>query len=911
MPKKPTGVKKQTKEKKSENRFLPKLSLFFFDRFRLAAVLWVAVTVFGVLSYTTFMQREGFPSISVPFAVVNGTYLANDSSKVDAEVANKISEVALKDGDVKSVNTTARSNFFTVVIQYKDGTSAEEATKRIEQAVKDSNALPKQASVNFVTPKFGFTSRGDDVVITVYDSSNKATTEQLAEEGAKLTSYLKQQNISEVKEVSLINPFSQAVNPISGQSETIQKSFDRFGERQNSSNNFFDSVAVGIIKNPDADIIKADKEIRNAVDGYNKQNPNPQYVSVVSAEFATSIKDQISELQRALLEGLIAVLVIGSIVIAFRASIITVISMFTVLAITIGVLFVAGYTLNTITLFSLILALSLIVDDTIIMVEAIDAQRKRRKDARGAVDEATRRVSKAMIAATSTAALSFAPLIFVGGILGGFIRAIPVTIITALTVSLVVALIFIPLFARFLLLGKKQMGSENVHEIAAGIETRIANFVCKPMIWAKKSNKKLVMVGLTAVFIGFSFIAAGGWLFQKVTFNIFPPTKDSNGLTVSLAFPPGTNIVDAQQVADRADKVVADTLGANFSQASYYASGSVQSADLTVNLLSYKKRDVTAPQLVDQLKNAYQGFSGAEVKVAQQDVGPPSSPFTVRIQTDNREAAFKLATDMNSFLNNTELKRPNGKVAEITTVTVADPTVYTRKDGSKYIEVSAEFADSDTTTLVNLAKTAVEKEFTAEKLASYGLDSNVLVFDFGQESENQDSFKTLAIAFPALLAAIFVLLAIQFRSLLQPLLIFMAIPFSLFGITLGLYLTNNAFSFFAMLGFFALIGLSIKNTILLTDFANQSRKRGSSAVDAAVEALGERFRPLVATSLTAVVSLIPLAILSPFWEGLAVVLIFGLLSSTLLVITVFPYYYLGAEFIRVKTKKLFRRGKKA
>jgi HAE1 family hydrophobic/amphiphilic exporter-1 len=131
----------------------------------------------------------------------------------------------------------------------------------------------------------------------------------------------------------------------------------------------------------------------------------------------------------------------------------------------------------------------------------------------------------------------------------------------------------------------------------------------------------------------------------------------------------------------------------------------------------------------------------------------------------------------------------------------------------------------------------------------------------------------------------------------------MAIPFSLFGITLGLYLTHNAFSFFAMLGFFALVGLSLKNTILLTDYANQLRRTGTPAVDAAIGALQERFRPLIATSLTAVVSLTPLAVTSPFWEGLSVVLIGGLLSSTFLVVTVFPYYYLGAEFLRIKISR--------
>jgi hypothetical protein len=106
-----------------------------------------------------------------------------------------------------------------------------------------------------------------------------------------------------------------------------------------------------------------------------------------------------------------------------------------------------------------------------------------------------------------------------------------------------------------------------------------------------------------------------------------------------------------------------------------------------------------------------------------------------------------------------------------------------------------------------------------------------------------------------------------------------------------------------MLGFFALLGLSIKNTILLTDYANQLRREGVPAVDAAVGALSERFRPLIATSLTAVVSLAPLYLSDPFWEGLTVVLICGLLSSTFLVITVFPYYYLGAEYLRMRVRR--------
>ena len=321
---------------------------------------------------------------------------------------------------------------------------------------------------------------------------------------------------------------------------------------------------------------------------------------------------------------------------------------------------------------------------------------------------------------------------------------------------------------------------------------------------------------------------------------------------------------------------------------------------LFVQITPYSERDITAPQLVEKLEQAFEGFE-TNVAVRQQDIGPPAASFSVRVETEDREAALRLAKDISDFLARTELVRPSGEKVIVTSTGVSDPAIYTRADDKMYVEAFAGFDGTDTTTLVTLAQNAVDKEFTPEVIESkYGLPGDVLKYDFGQESENQESFQTLLYALPVVLLAIYILLAVQFRSLLQPLLIFLAIPFSFFGITLGLYLSDNAFSFFAMLGFFALIGLSIKNTILLVDYANQMRREGAGVIDAAVSALGERFRPLIATSLTAVVSLIPLAIISPFWEGLAILLIGGLLSSTFLVVTVFPYYYLGAEFLRLR-----------
>ncbi len=876
-----------------------RLSLFFMNRPRKTALIWLLITVLGIASYTTFLKREGFPSVNAPFAIAQGSYLVNDPAKVDNNVAKPLNAFLLKQQGVKQVLSQSYDNFYTTIIYYKDNVDAETRSKELSAAVNSSHILPAQATIKLSAYRFGYTIRGDKLVISYYAKNPQTSTEELVAQAKKAAAYLRSQNLSLIKDVSVIDPFEKAINPETGVAALTQKSFDRYGERSGNSTKFYSTAVIGVRVPDGTDNIKLDTQARQAINNLNSQPQFSGYKAVVSASFAPDIRSQINELQRALLEGLIAVLVVGSIVIAVRASLITVIAMTTVIAAVNGLLYLIGYSLNTITLFALILGLALIVDDTIIMVEAIDSQRRRQKTPEKAVEVATGKISRAMIAATSTAALSFAPLIFVGGILGVFIRAIPITIIIALVTSLAVALIFIPLFARFLLLGKNQLGNRSHPEAAAGIEARIARTISAPMLWAQHSRKKLFGVGITAVVVGLIFIGVGGFLFQKVTFNIFPPAKDANQLSVTLTFPAQTNIQTAQSITDQADRIVSDSLGANFVRASYYGQADIQKATLQIDLRNYNDRNIKAPDLVKQLKHSFANFGAASVEVNQVDAGPPPSAFTAQVDSGtNRDGANALAKDITKYLKSATLKRPDGTVAKISSVSVSNASIYNRKNNTPFVEVTAKYVDSDTTTLLTITKKAVQKQFPPDRVASYGLNKHALAFDFGQESENQDSFKTLAIAFPILLAVIFVLLAFQFKSLLQPLLIFMAIPFSLFGITLGLYLTDNAFSFFAALGFFALIGLSIKNTILLTDYANQSRRAGMNAVDAAHEALAERFRPLIATSLTAVSSLIPLALMSPFWEGLAVVLVGGLLSSTFLVITVFPYYYLGSEFLR-------------
>ena len=893
---------KSTAQQTEKLQVLQRFALFFFDRPRLTSLVAVAAIVFGLLSYTTLLTREGFPSINVPYAIVNGTYIVNDAAKVDASVAKPVSELILKQPGVKSVQAQSAANFFSIAVQYNEGVDAQARIKELQTTVTKEAHLPDATVITYNVPYFGVTG-GDtkrlDATISFYRPQNDQSTEQLTASATTAVQYLNAHKPALVDTFFVETPYQSARNPLTNQTNVVQKNFDRYGSRVGGVNNFHDSVIIGVTAKNGADVIELDAQLRTVLTSLQQQRTMRGYSTAISASYAPAIQQEISELQRVLFEGLLAVLVVGSLVIAVRAAFITVISMVSVITITAGVLYLFGYSLNVITLFALILGLSLIVDDTIIMVEALDVSRKRNTDRRSAVRQATGKISRAMVAATTTAALSFAPLLFVSGILGSFIRAVPVTIISALIISLILALVVIPLLARYLMLGKKQMGEHGVvKEYAAGFEHRIAEFVARPMLWARPSRAKMSVVGSIAVLVGVGFVVAALFIGKDLVFNIFPPTKDTNGITLNLAFPPNTTIAQAQATADRVDAVAGQVIGSNFIQSSYYNSGTISKAAMRIDIVSYSKRRITSPEIVAQLTKRFQDFKDAQVSVGQVDVGPPASAFTVQIQSEDRQAAYRLANDVASYLRSVTLTRTSGKVAHTTAVSVSNESQYIRVSGKQTVQVTANFDGTDTSTLLTLAQTAVKKEFPANRVASYGLSPQALTFNLGQESDNQSSFKSLALAFPILLAIMYVLLAFQFRSLLQPLLIFMALPFSLFGIALGLRLSNNPISFFAMLGFFALIGLSIKNTILLTDYANQSRRAGMDAIDAAHAALAERFRPLVATSLTAVVSLIPLALTSPFWQGLAVVLIFGLLSSTFLVVTVFPYYYLGGEALR-------------
>ena len=124
MAKTQTNAKASTGASQGKLRLLQRFALFFFDRPRLTALLALAVAMYGVLSYTTLLKREGFPPINIPYAIGQGTYFVNDPAKVDAELGKPISDFLVKQSDVQTVQTTSLGNFVTFYVQFSEKTDA-------------------------------------------------------------------------------------------------------------------------------------------------------------------------------------------------------------------------------------------------------------------------------------------------------------------------------------------------------------------------------------------------------------------------------------------------------------------------------------------------------------------------------------------------------------------------------------------------------------------------------------------------------------------------------------------------------------------------------------------------------------------------------------------------------------------
>lgn len=243
---------------------------------------------------------------------------------------------------------------------------------------------------------------------------------------------------------------------------------------------------------------------------------------------------------------------------------------------------------------------------------------------------------------------------------------------------------------------------------------------------------------------------------------------------------------------------------------------------------------------------------------------------------------------------------PLSEVAEL--VEARSPLSIDRVDQSRVVAVTAQLSGRALGSVMNDVRAAVaQMEFPPGVEVAYGGEDELMV----------EAFSDLGIAFVLSIVLVFAVLASQFESFTQPLVIIGSIPFALIGVVWGLYLTGHTFSVVAFIGVIMLVGIVVNNAILLIDFINQARRRGVDRLEAVVESGKIRLRPILMTTLTTVLGMLPLAL--GIGEGseleapLAVVVSVGLSTSTLLTLLLVPAVYLAVDDLT----EWFRRVRRA
>lgn len=868
-------------------------------RWRITLAALLVLFGAGVWSYGFGLDREGFPPVNTPFSVVSGTWFVDDAERVDADVAVPLADAFADVADVTEVSSEARPTSFGVFVEFDDSLSSEEGTARLEAL---DLAVPEGVTVDYRSISAAKFVGRFDLLVSVIGGDAEAT--ELQAQADELASFLQADDAIELAEVRDL--LTTTAGP-EGE-ETRQTRFTRVAL---GPDGYQEAIAVGVIRaeGNDLDVL----EFTDLVEDRLASGENPLadgFTAEVTADFADGIHDQLSSLTGNLLTGLVAVAIVSLLLIGWRVALITAGFMVIVMLGALIGLWTVGYTLNTITLFGLILTLGLLVDDAVVISESLDANRDDpdpSEDDRtiGVIRRAIDRVGSASFAGTLTTVVVFSPLLFIGGILGEFIRPIPATVIVTLLASFVFSIVFIPTVARGFLLrgGAGRNPVVRAEKSVARAAGRLAGYPS-----GNGWRGRLVGFGLAAVAI--VALMAGQGVASGLGFSVFPQGKDATGLNIVVDFDAGTTIDEAQAVSDEIDTIVLDVLGDELER-SQYVRGNERTTEAFIDLSPIDSRSTTAPTFVERIEQRTDAIEGARVTVAQVENGPPSVefPFAVQIAVDDDtvEAGRSLAEEMRGDLVGRTIAASGGDVV-VTNAIISTDGVVSRVDGQRQIEVRAQYdEDQGLSGILNETEEVVAAEYPADLLEERGLAPDALGFDFGDESDNQDDFAALGVAGLIALLLMLVLISVQFRSLAQSLLIFLAIPFGFFGVALALSATDNPFSFLAAVGFIALIGVAVNNTILLVDAANQERRDGATAAEAISSAIESRFRPLVVTTITTIAGLLPLSISDPFWESLGFTLMGGLASSTLLVLVSFPAFYLGLEAVRTPLRNWWRR----
>ena len=1004
-----------------------KIANYAVKNYQFTLTMFLMVVVVGIVTIMT-MPRAEDPDMNAPQFPIIAVYPGTSPDDMEELVVKPVEKRLYELENVRKINTTISDGLAVFAVYYKYGVNVDEKYSEIVRELNSlKGELPKEV-IKLEAQKA--TPSGTNVLQMALISNNasldqlKITAERLQEDLEKVTS-LKKVTISGLPESQVkidlniekmaqmqVSPDrvlqaiqSEIANIPGGSIVENTKSFNILtsGNYQNieeikhtivfsyqGKNVLLTDVAkvyfdyapenhitrlnqnrclfISAAQKSGENIAKTQADYLPVIEQFKKTLPK-NIDLVVNFDQAENVNTRLSGLLK---DFIIAILLVALTLLplGLRAASIVMISIPLSLAIGIILLNIMGYSLNQLSIVGLVVALGLLVDDSIVVVENIERWMREGHSRLDATLKATNQIGMAVLGCTVTLIIAFLPLVFLPEASGEFIRSLPMAVIFCIVASLVVSLTVVPFLSSRVL--KSHEGNPEGNLFMRLLKKLISGSYTRLLDWAIQRPKMTLLIALV-IFV------ASLRLFPVVGFSLFPASEKPQFM-VNIFSPLQSNLAYTDSVSKLIEKDLRKLpevkyVSANVGKGNpriYYNAIPLNDRTDYGNLFVQLQDDLGADEkinLIEKLRTKYTNYPAATIEVKNFEQGPPVvAPVEVRILGDNVDTLRQIASRVETMLKNTkgtiyvknplknlksdikfDINKEKASMLGIPTVSIDrmirlvvagfDLGKMTDKEGKEYAIVVSKphpkhpslevfdnlYVNNVQGTAIPLSQVASVRLQTSPVSISH-LNKNRLVsvssfvekgflnneviaeteknlekiplpagyhFEMGGEVESKNEsfggFGTIILVTIFFFVAVLIL---EFGTFKSTLIVLSVIPLGIVGALLALWLTGTPLSFVATVGLIALAGIEVKNTILLVDFTNQLRAEGMPMEQAIREAGEVRFLPIILTTLTAIGGLIPIAIsTNPLISPLAIVMIGGLISSTLLSRIVTPVVY--------------------
>lgn len=757
---------------------------------------------------------------------------------------------------------------------------------------------------------------------------------------------------------------------------------DKHEERaQESYTNGIQGASIVVQKQSGSNSVKIAEAVKAALPDIQKNLPSDVKLNMV---YDTS--ENIIQTIKSLAETVVYALIFVMLVVLFflgrwRATMIIILTIPVSLISAFIYLGSTGGTINIISLSSLSLAIGLVVDDAIVVLENVTTHIERGSRPKTAAVNGTNEVALSIVASTLTIIAVFFPLTLVTGMAGVMFSQLGWMVTIIITVSMVCALTLTPMLSsQFLRLNPER--SKTFTLIYGPIErflNKLDDRYSQLVNWAVR-HKKSVLAYATGFFF-VSLIPAAVGLIGTENF----PSQDNSRAAVSIEMPVGTGLKISKEICAKLSKEwkskypEIEMLNYSVGQASskniygsFQTNGS-NIANFSVKMTPLKSRKMSLFSLCDSLRNDIKqipeirkstvvagggmsmmgGQSTLDVEIygydfAQTDkvaselskrLAKVPGLVNTKISREDYTPEYQVEFDREklalnglnvSTASNYMRNRINGLSASLFredgeeyTILVAYAPQYRQsleaienimiynakgkaiclKDLGKVVErftpptIERKNRQRVITVSSTVSGTTLDKAVKAinAELALINIPSEISTTIAGSFKDQQESFSDLGTLLAIIVLLVFIVMASQFESLTYPFIIMFSIPFGVSGVVLALWISGATFNVMTFVGVIMLVGIVVKNGIVMVDYINLNRERGMGVIRAVVTGGKSRLRPVLMTSLTAILGMLPLAIStgegSEMWKPMAITVIGGLTVSTVLTLVVVPTIY--------------------